>query len=212
MRPTGFTAPGPRLATIESTARALRREVAAHNRQVLLIALVTAAFAAILWSLLYGICGWLIILGSTITEQSTFAIPRGFSVVFAFAALCALIYTWIDNRLHAHALPRDDKNAAAIAADFLLALPRITLSIWGTLRAWLWLKGADRTLAAALLHRLQRDRRVPLHSLPVDLPDEPQRFRILLALQIIRTIEMHRDRNEAWLTLDSQRPHSLFAS
>ncbi|MCE9608770.1 MAG: hypothetical protein K8R23_00940 [Chthoniobacter sp.] len=212
MRSTGFTAPGPRAATIESTARALRREVATHNRQVLLIAFFTAFVAALLWSLLYAVCEWLTILATTISEQSEFAIPRGFGVIFAFAALCSLIYTWIDNRLHAHALPRDDKNAAAITADFLLALPRITLSIWGTLRAWLWLDSADHTLAAALLHRLQRDRRVPLHSLPVDLPDEPQRFRILLALQIIRTIEMRRDGNESWLTLNSQRPRSIFAA
>lgn len=212
MRSTGFTPSGPRLATIESTARALRREVAAHNRQVLLIAVATTLAAALLWSLLYGVCGWLAILGTTITEQPAFALPRGFGLVFAGAALGSLIYTWIDNQFHAHALPRDDKNAAAIAADFLLALPRITLTIWGTLRAWLWLDRADRTLAATLLHRLQRDRRIPLHGLPLDLPDERQRFRILFALQIIRTIELRRDGPETWLALNSQRPTSLFAA
>ena len=49
-----------------------------------------------------------------------------------------------------------------------------------------------------------------MHSLPLDIPAEAQRFRVLFALQIIRVIELRRAENETLITLDSQRPRSLF--
>lgn len=210
MRARGSTPPGPRPATVEGTARALHREIAAHNRQVLLIAAFTLVVAAILWTVFYAVCSWLFLFGFVVTAGSGENLPPGFGLLFTVAALCSVSYAWLDARLTRHALPRDDKRFWEIAADFLLALPRITLTVWGTLRAWLWLDAADRAAAAALLHRLQRERRVAMHSLPLDIPAEAQRFRVLFALQIIRVIELRRDENETLITLDSQRPRSLF--
>lgn len=212
MRSSVTTPPGPRVATVGSTARALRREIAAHNRQVLLIAAFTLFVAALLWTVLFAVCCWAVLFVLTIRGEPDPALPRGFGVLFAVAALCSVIYAWLDSRLPRHAFPRDDKRPVEIAADFLLALPRITLAVWGTLRAWLWLNRAERVLAAEFLHRLQRARHVAMHSVPLDIPGEPQRFRILFALQIIRVIEMRRDGNETRITLDSRRPRSLFAA
>lgn len=200
-----------RVATTEGTARALRREIAAHNRQVILISAFTLLVAALLWTLLYAVCRWIFLLGFVVIDGTDGSLPRGFDLLFAVAALCSVSYAWIDSRLTRHALPRDDKRLWEIAADFILALPRITLTVWGTLRAWLWLDDGDRAAAAELLHRLHRERRVALQSLPLDIPGEAQRFRVLFALQIIRAIEIRRDENETRITLDSRHPRALFA-
>lgn len=211
MRPSVTIPPGPRVATTAGTARALRREIAAHNRQVLLIAAFTLLVATLLWTVLYAVCRWLVVLILLIaTDGAREHTPHGFGLVFGAAALCSIIYAWIDARLHPNAFPRD-KRIPEIAADFVLALPRITLAVWGTLRAWLWLDRAERRMAAEFLHRLQRERRVAMYSVPLDIPGEPQRFRILFALQIIRAIELRRDGHETLIALDSQRPRSLLA-
>lgn len=211
MRVSGTTPPGPRVASVEGTARALRRAIAAHNRQVLLIATFTLLVAALLWAVLYAFFCWVLLFCVVVAAPTAESLPPGFGPLFAVAALCSLIYAGIDARLRPQALPRDDQRAWEIAADCILALPRITLTVWGTLRAWLWLDAADRAAAAALLHRLQRERRVAMHSLPLDIPGEAQRFHILFALQILRAIELRRVENETLITLDSRRPSALFA-
>lgn len=211
MRSPVPTPTGPRIATIGSTARALRREIASHNRQVLLIATFTLLVAALLWTLLYAICCWVVLFSFVVAGSARESLPPGFGLLFAVAVLCSVIYAWLDARLHPSVIARD-KRLPEIAADFLFALPRITLAIGGTLRAWLWLSRAERHMAAEFLHRLQRERRVAMHAVPLDIPGEPQRFRILFALQIIRAIELRREGNETLIALDSQRPRSLFAA
>ena len=61
MRVSGTTPPGPRVASVEGTARALRRAIAAHNRQVLLIATFTLLVAALLWAVLYAFFCWVLL-------------------------------------------------------------------------------------------------------------------------------------------------------
>lgn len=213
MRTRGSTPPGPRVATVGSTARALRREIATHNRQVLLIAGFTLLGAAILWAVLYAVSSWIVMMFLLVaTDGRRVQPPPGFSLVFAVAGVCSVIYAWIDQRLTVNALPPDDKRLHEIAADFLLALPRITLAVWGTARAWLWLSGADRLAAGAFLLRLQRERRVAMQTVPLVIPGEPQRLRILFALQIIRAIELRRDGHVTQIVLNSQCPRSLFAA
>lgn len=203
------TAPGPRVFTIESTARALRREIAAHNFRVAGIALLTFIVAAGLWIVLYAVCAWLLLFGFIAVGTARTDLPRGFLILFVVAAACSLAYAWLDRRLTPNEQPRDDKAPGEIIADFLLALPRITLSVWGTLRAALWLSGPERLDAAAFLHRLADERRIPLHNVPLDLPDAPARFRILFALQLLEVIDLRRDEREILIRLHTSRPRSL---
>ena len=202
-------APGPRVFTVESTARALRREIIRHNLRVACIALFTLLVAAGLWVVLYAVCAWVILLFFVAVDSQHPALPRGFTVLFAVAAACSVAYAWVDRHFTPHSLPRDDKTSGEVITDFLLALPRITLTIWGTLRAALWLPASERAAAATFLHRLAAERRLPLHRVPVEIPDAPARFRILFALQILEVIDLHRDESEITIRLNSLRPRSL---
>jgi len=202
-------APAPRVFTVESTARALRREIARHNRHVALITLFTLAVASGLWTVLYAVCAWVLMLGFIFADTSRTTLPQGFPILFLVSAACAVGYAWIDRRFTPDAHPRDDKSSSEIISDFLLALPRITLSIPGTLSAALSLKASERATAAALLHRLAHERRIPLHSIPLDIPDSPARFRILFALQLLEVIDLRRREQEWSLSLNADRTRAL---
>ena len=202
-------APGLHVFTIESTARALRRELAAHNRRVALISLFTLAVAAGLWTVLYAVCTWVLMLAFIAVGTDRSALPRGFTILYLVTAACSVGYAWIDRRFTPNDLPRDDKTPGEIISDFLLALPRITLAVPGTLSAWLHLSPAECEIAAAFLQRLGRERRVPLHSVPLDIAGEPMRFRILFALQILEAIDLRRDDQTLWITLNPRGPRAL---
>ena len=202
-------APGLPVFTIESTARALRREIAAHNRRVALIALFTLAVAAGLWTVLYAVGAWVLMLAIIAAGTSRDTLPHGFTILYLVTAACAVGYAWVDRHFTPSELPRDDKTPGEIATDFLLALPRITLAVPGTLRAWLRLSPAEREIAAAFLHRLAGERRIPLHSVPLDIADEPMRFRILFALQLLEAIDLRRDDHALSITLNPRGPRAL---
>ena len=202
-------APELRVFTIESTARALRREIAAHNRRVALIALFTLAVAAGLWTVLYAVCAWVLMLAFIAVGTERTTLPHGFTILYLVTAACAVGYAWIDRHFTPNDLPRDDKTPGEISTDFLLALPRITLAVPGTLRAWLRLSLAECEIAAAFLHRLAGERRIPLHSVPLDIADEPMRFRILFALQLLEAIDLRRDDHALWITLNPRGPRDL---
>ena len=203
------TVPGPRVFTIESTARALRREIARHNIQVAGIALFTFVVAVGLWVVLYAVCSWAVLFFESAVGPSVVALPQGFTLVFLVAAACSVGYAWLDRRLTPNDLPRDDKSPGEITADFILALPRITLAIWGTLSAAVSLTAPELSDAAAFLHRLSRERRIPLHSVPLDIADAHTRFRILFALQLLEVIDLRRDERELWIRLNSSCPRGL---
>ena len=206
------TAPAPRVFSVESTARALRREIARHNLQVAGIALLTLVVAVGLWVVLYAVCSWAVLFFESAAGTSVVALPQGFTLVFVVAAVCSVGYAWLDRRLTPNDLPRDDKSPGEITTDFLLALPRITLAIWGTLSAAVSLTTPELSDAAAFLHRLSHERRIPLHSVPLDIADAHARFRILFALQLLEAIDLRRDEQTVWIRLNSSCPRALFAA
>ncbi len=204
------TVPRPRVFTVECTARALRREIVGHNFRAVGIALLALVVAVGLWLVLYGVCAWVllfVIVG--LLDLPHADLPHGFTILFIVAAACSVAYAWVDRRFTPNDLPQDDKAPGEIVSDFLLALPRITLSVWGTLRAALWLSPSERLGAAAFLHRLAVERRIPLHGTPLDFPDVAARLRILFALQMLEVIDLRRDEREFVIRLNSSRPQTL---
>lgn len=202
-------APKLRPVTPARTARSLRRHLARHNLFVLLLATYTLLAVAALWLVLYAISCWLILLALTVIDVPHPHIPHHFGFLFAVAALCAVIYAWIDRRLTPNELPRDDKTTGDFISDFVLAIPRMTLSIGGTLAAWQRLTDAELLQAAALLHRLAVESRVPIASVPLEIPKPAARSKILFALQITKVIDVCRRDREWSVTLDSQCPRNL---
>lgn len=202
-------APKIRLRTPGSVAEALRAHLTRHNRQVIGLAIGTFLAAIGAWLLLYFICTWILVFNVALFDLPFTRIPRGFTIVFIVAAVCALVYTWIDNRLTPNDRPSDKKRPLEIAADFALAIPRMTLSVGSTLSARQNWEDEDYQQAATLLQRLAEKRRVPMASVRLDIPDSETAMRVLFGLQITQVVEVLREENEFWLKLSALRPDSL---
>src|SRR4029453_5935751 len=88
------------LASPREIAEVIRRELAGHNLRVVLLALLAAAAAAILWVALYPISYWLTLLFLTAAKGIDTAVPAEFRPVFFYASAFLLAFAWIDRRLH----------------------------------------------------------------------------------------------------------------
>ena len=201
--------PTIRVRTPAGTAEVLRAHLARHNRRVLLLAAGTLVAALAAWVLLYFVSVWILVLGISVSDLPSERVPHGLWLLYSVAALCAIGFAWIDQRLTPNARPRDDKSLYDIVLEFLLAVPNMTLAVGGTLRAWQSLSDDELLQAGELLHRLGSEKRVPLSGVRLQIPDPESAVRILFALQMTQVIDSHRDGNEFWLRLNALRPASL---
>lgn len=201
--------PRPRILVPKDTATLLRQHLLRHNRQVILLSLVTFIAALLLWALLYGVLCWLLLLGFSVFDVPHPQIPRGLPILYAVTAVCMVLYESIDQRLTPNQRVRDRKPPLEVFSDFVLVLPRITLSIPGTLSAWCRLTPLEFQQAAALLHRVATHAHTPLSTMPLDIPEERSRNRILLTLQILQIIDLKREDHDFILKLNPLRPPDL---
>jgi len=190
-------------------ARALRSQLAAHNRRVALVGALTLVVSLAVWSALRLVVNWLAILFITAVQGTEAHVPAGIENVFWFAAAALLAVAWIDRRFRPDDRPRDHKSVAEIVWEIALAVPRLTLSVGGTLSAWQHLDAREQADAVALIERLGQERRLRLASLPLEIPDAPRRFKILLALQLVQIIDLRREDRELWVALNPLRPRSF---
>ena len=202
-------APTLRVLSVESTAQTLRAHFLRHNTRVVAVAAITLLASVAAWLLLYFVSTWLVVIILAMAEIDVAHIPQGYTILFAVAMACALVYTWIDRRLTPNARPRDEMRPGDIAMDFLLVIPRLTLSVGGTLAAWQWLGARDCEQAAALLHHIAEEKQIPMSSVRLDIPDPKDASRILFALQLSQVIDVHREDREFSLRLNALRPASL---
>ncbi|MEP6668228.1 MAG: hypothetical protein ABJF10_03695 [Chthoniobacter sp.] len=201
--------PTLRVRTPAGTAEILRSHLGRHNRRVLAFAAATLVAALAAWALLYFVSCWIMVLGFAVYGSPRTRLPHGYWLLYAVTALCAIGYAWIDQRLTPNARPRDNKGLVEVVLEFLLAVPNMTLAVGGTLAAWQSLSDEDLLEAADLLHRLGEEKRVPISSVRLQIPDPEAAVRILFALQMTEVIDAHRDGNEFWLRLNALRPAGL---
>ena len=170
----------------------LRERLRRHNRLVLALTIATFIAAAALWAGLYFVTWWLFLLAGTVTKPFDFQpvsgpLIRGF--VATGALLCAVAY--FSKLLRTDERPRDRKSFGENFLDVLLALPRLTLSIFGTGGAAARLSDIELEHAWNLLRRMSDAvKPVPVQELPVDIPEPAMRKKIVLALQLSGLIEI----------------------
>jgi len=200
------------MPSVEDTAdpaRALRAHLAAHNLRVAVISLLTLVAAVALWLALHAVTRWLTLLLLTAIKGTDAQMPAAVEAVFWSGATALLAVAWIDRRLRRDDRPKDHKSAAEIASEFILAIPRVTLAVWGTLSAWQRLTESEIADAVALIERLTHEHRIRLSSMPLEIPDSARRFKILFALQLVQVIDIRREDRELWVTLNPLRPPAL---
>ena len=199
-------APSEAVRSTPALVRALRAHLAAHNFRVAVLALLTLLAAIALWYLLYLGANWLALLFTTAVEGTGARMPAGLENLFWFAAAALLAVAWIDRKLRPDDRPRDHKSIGEVVWELALAIPRLTLSVGGTLSAWQHLDRRELREAAFLVERLSEARRLRLNSLALEIPNAPRRFKILFALQLVQIIDIRRENRELWVALNPLRP------
>ena len=179
----------------------LRGRFAEHNRLVILLAALTLLVTAGVWYLLFAVLYWLTFLFGSVVRGMDARPPDALPAFFIYSAGLLLLLTWFARKRLDNAMPKDEKTPGEIAMEFLLAVPRATLALWGNVSAWQKLDERELGLAAELIERIVDEERVPLHEVPVDIPDPRDRERILTALQLIDVLNVRQGEDAVWLTL-----------
>jgi hypothetical protein len=189
----------------------LREHLRRHNRWVLLLTVLTFLFAAILWAGLYVAVYWLVLVAGTVARPFDFqpaagALARG----FAAAGILLCLSAWIARRLRPNEAARDHKRFLGHFLDVLLAVPRLTLSIFGTGGAAVRLSDSEMEYAWLLLRRMnEAEGPVPVQALPVDIPDSAMRGRIVLGLQLCGLVEVRPTSSGPVLAFQNQKARRL---
>jgi hypothetical protein len=192
-----------------STAKILQARLRGHNGSVVAASSATLILVVLGWVLLYVAVYWFVMFVLTVKKAGEAKLPASFDMVFAISAGVLLVGAAIDLWLFPGDRPVDERPALESITDLFLFLPRLTITIGLNFAAWARLPRYLREDAAELVDRLRAERRVALSTLPLDLPDERERDRILRVLLLLQVAEIRRERGELWLRLSPLAPASL---
>jgi hypothetical protein len=177
----------------------LRRRLSQHNLQVIVITLLTCAAAVLLWGAAWFLLYWVALFSLSVWRGGDAEAPAHFTGEFAAIALFLLVLAWIDRRFTTDERAVDRKPALEIFLDFVLMPARVTLSIWGSMTAWQKLSDDEIAEAASLLARIQAERKLAEHSVPLEVPDDATRERLVFALLLLGIVEQRREDGITWL-------------
>lgn len=177
----------------------LRRRISRHHLQVIGISLATFVGAVTLWAVAYFVLYWLTLFSISVWKGGEAVPPAHFSQGFATLALFTIVLAWIDRRFTPDERAVDRKPALEIFLDFVFVPARVTLAIWGSMTAWLKLNETEIAYAAALLGRVRAERKLADQSVPLEVPDEATRERVVFALLLLGLIEQRREEGITWL-------------
>jgi len=168
-----------------------------HNQWVVLLVIMTFCVSVILWIGLYLLVWWLFLLGGTAARSLDFQPAEGpLARGFMASAILLCAFAWIVRRMRPNVAPKDHTSLWEHLLDIVLALPRVTLSIFGTGGAMARLKPYELEYAWELLRQMDdADAPMPIQSAPLYIPDDTTREKIILALQLCGLIELRPTRN-----------------
>jgi hypothetical protein len=180
----------------------LKEHLHRHNRYVLGLTVFTVAASAFLWGGLYFVVWWLFLFFGSAVKSTDFH-PSSAPVLRAFAAVAAIlcVFAWLSRWLRPNPVPQDHKGFGGHFLDLLLAVPRVTLSVFGTGGSAARLTDTELGYAWDLLRRMDESAKpLQIQMLPVEIPDAKMREKILLTLQLSRLVEIRATRTGTVLT------------
>jgi hypothetical protein len=191
----------------------LRSRLRQHNRLVLCLTILTSAATAALWALLYLGVWWASLFAGVFRNPAdldyqppTRMLIRG----FVATGLLLCLVAWIARKARPDDGPVDHKSIAGHGVDLLLAVPRLTLAIFGTGAAAARLSEGELTMAWGLLRRMSEEEKpLSVQSLPVQIANPDERKRILLALQLSGIVELRTTASGQVLAFQNEEARQL---
>ncbi len=200
----------------EQRSLALRRYVARHNQQALLLALCSLAAAAVLWGIIYVFVYWFSLVAMTISRGTnvetvndinrTDLVSVYFPVWFGAGALLMLGVAWaLRQRVRVEKLREARWYGLWVLAELFLAVPNVTFSIWGNLMALCRLRRQEAVEAWRLLRRMnEAGGRLSMASLRTEIEDERTLSRVVFVLQLVGLVGVREYTHGWFLCLQSR--------
>jgi hypothetical protein len=180
---------------------ALRRKVDAHNRLVKLSTLGGALGVILMWTFLYFCANWLPLFFLTIVKGLDAELPANLNRWILVTFVLWLIVGLIDRLIGSRETGPSEPSAISSTLRFLMIPPRATLSVWENSRNRIHLNEQDLEIASDFIERLYQVGKVQVQSVPVELPADDSRDRILTALRTTQLIREREIQKTSFLTL-----------
>jgi hypothetical protein len=183
---------------------ALERKISAHNRLVYLSTGGAALGVLLMWALIYGLACWLPVLGLTVIQGLDAENPAHLRHWIVVLMIAWMVLGWFDRQARLHREEQaSDGSIAELAWRFFMTPPRATFGVWDNPRNHVRLNGHELALASGFLERLYQVGKMPMHAVPVELPDDDARDRVLSALRLTELVRLRETEREDFLVLSN---------
>ncbi len=189
--------------------RALQRYFALHNRQALMLAILSLGASAFLWAITYCIVFWFSLVAATLSrsfDPSTLLevtdrdlLTANFPLWFAGGAVVSLAVAAVVRKRFRLARLREARLYLLwVIVELFMALPNMTFAVWGNLSAITRLRRREAAEAWKLLQRInQEGGRMNIVNLRQEIDDEKTLQRVMYGLQIVGLISL-RENQQGW--------------
>lgn len=193
----------------DAAPRALRRYFAQHNRQALLLAVLSLGASALLWALTYAFIYWFSLVAATLSRSFNPAtlvqvtnpdlLGSHFPLWFVGGACVALgIAAVVRRKVRIARLREARLYLLWVIVELFMMIPNVTFSVWGNLSAITRLRRREAADAWKLLERINREGgRMNVAFLRQEIDDERTLRRVMFGLQLVGLISM-RESQEGW--------------
>jgi hypothetical protein len=190
----------------ERLREALRRKIAAHNQLVRFTTVWSATAVALMWCAIYFIARWLTIFGATAVKGLEATMPSRFDRNFGYVVLGWLIVGWIARQSGFFHRARVEKTAGIMLIELFLAPTRVTFGTLQNIRNTIHFTEEELISATDLLVRIVRAGKLRTTAVPVELPEQASRDRVVHGLQLLNLIYLRDTDEDSWYVVaDPQR-------
>ncbi len=187
----------------------LRAHVRSHNISVLAASGAALLFSLIGWAVLYGVAWWVAMFFATIESHGEAWPGADFHFGCAVAFGGTMLLAVVDSFVFPHEEVVDSRGFFGHVFDVVLFIPRISLASLQNFSAWARIPRAAMPHAVRIIERLRKEQRVPLHALPLELPNDRLRNTMLATLGITQIVEMRSEKGELVLRWSPLAPEEF---
>lgn len=169
-----------------------------HRRQVLWVVFLNVVAVLVGWIGLYYALQGVVLLGITAVQGVDAELPEFFDAIYV-SLVVALFFVWALTKSRTGVLlpPKDDTSLREVLVEVLTLMPRLSMAIWGNIRAIRALERENFDLALGVLGVLANRRFVPVRELMGHWEDRQRLQRVLEGLQLMGVVDM-RNSVDGW--------------
>jgi hypothetical protein len=164
--------------------------------------------ASVGWLFLFGI-GYCVAMIATAVNRGIEAQPETYPRYFWMSAAGVTMLALLEAWRNPHEIARDERPKLFQLFDIILFLPRITVAALLNFSAWAYLPRVAVPAAVRLLGRLRTQESIPLHELPLDIPNLWLRRRVLAVFEVTQLTDIRTEKGQLVLRWSALAPEAF---